>query len=146
MESQVLTTYKPVQHVSSATAELSVIVPTFNERDNVREVVSRLDRSLQGNAWEVIFVDDDSPDGTAECVREIAQRDPRVRCIQRIGRRGLSSACVEGMLASSSPYLAVLDGDCQHDEALLPCMLELLKEGELGQFARQNEPVRHAPQ
>jgi dolichol-phosphate mannosyltransferase len=130
MESQVLTTYEPAQHVSSATAELSVIVPTFNERDNVREVVSRLDRSLRGKAWEVIFVDDDSPDGTAEYVREIAQQDPRVRCIQRIGRRGLSSACVEGMLASSSPYLAVLDGDCQHDEALLPCMLELLKEGE----------------
>jgi dolichol-phosphate mannosyltransferase len=130
MESQVLEPYTPAHRAASATAELSVIVPTFNERDNVREVVSRLDRSLQGKAWEVIFVDDDSPDGTAARVREIAQRDPRVRCIQRIGRRGLSSACVEGMLSSSSPYLAVLDGDCQHDEALLPCMLELLTAGE----------------
>lgn len=130
MESQTLKTYEPAQHGSSAGTELSVIVPTFNERDNVREVVSRLDRSLRGKAWEVIFVDDDSPDGTARCVREIAQQDLRVRCIQRIGRRGLSSACVEGMLSSSSPYLAVLDGDCQHDEAMLPCMLELLKKGD----------------
>lgn len=130
MESQLLTTYKPAQHASTVTAELSVIVPTFNERDNVREILDRLERSLQGKAWEVIFVDDDSPDGTAACVREIARQDPRVRCVQRIGRRGLSSACVEGMLASSSPYLAVLDGDCQHDETLLPYMLEVLKEGE----------------
>lgn len=130
MESQILNSYAPAHRAASATAELSVIVPTFNELDNVREVVNRLDRSLQGTAWEVIFVDDDSPDGTATRIREIALRDPRVRCIQRIGRRGLSSACVEGMLSSSSPYLAVLDGDCQHDEALLPCMLELLREGE----------------
>jgi dolichol-phosphate mannosyltransferase len=107
--------------------ELSVIVPTFNERGNVSEVVSRLERCLQGEAWEVIFVDDDSTDGTAERVREIARCDPRVRCIQRIGRRGLSSACVEGMMSSSSPYLAVMDGDCQHDETILPRMLEALR-------------------
>src|SRR3984885_14013490 len=130
MESQVLTYDTPLHSAVSATAELSVIVPTFNERDNVSEVVSRLDRSLQGEAWEVIFVDDDSPDGTAARIREIAQLDPRVRCIQRIGRRGLSTACVEGMLSSSSPYLAVIDGDCQHDESLLPSMLDLLREGE----------------
>jgi dolichol-phosphate mannosyltransferase len=97
--------------------ELSVIVPTFNERDNVAEVVQRLEASLSGNAWEVIFVDDDSPDGTAARAREIARTNPSVRCLQRIGRRGLSSACVEGMLASSAPYLAVMDADCQHDES-----------------------------
>src|ERR1700722_11994279 len=79
-------------------AELTVIVPAFNERENVYEVVSRLEQCLGGEAWEVIFVDDDSPDGTAARVREIAQRDPRVRCLQRIGRRGLSSACIEGMM------------------------------------------------
>jgi len=75
----------------------------------------------------VIFVDDDSTDGTPELIRTIAQEDPRVRCIQRIGRRGLSSACVEGMLSSSAPYLAVMDSDLQHDETLLPKMLALLK-------------------
>ena len=113
-----------------APAELTVVVPTFNERDNVVELVSRLEQSLQGKAWEVIFVDDDSTDGTAAHIRQISREDPRVRCIQRIGRRGLSSACVEGMLASSAPYLAVIDGDCQHDETVLPQMLEVLKNGE----------------
>jgi dolichol-phosphate mannosyltransferase len=129
MQSQVVN-YKTEQIVERATAELSVIVPTFNERDNVEEVVSRLDRCLRVKAWEVIFVDDDSPDRTAARIREIARRDPRVRCVQRIGRRGLSSACVEGMLSSSAPYLAVMDGDCQHDETLLPRMLEVLKSDE----------------
>jgi dolichol-phosphate mannosyltransferase len=110
--------------------ELSVIVPTFNERDNVVEVVQRLEVCLEGIAWEVIFVDDDSGDGTAVRVREMAQQNRHVRCVQRIGRRGLSSACVEGMLASSAPYLAVMDGDCQHDESILPRMLDILRAGD----------------
>jgi dolichol-phosphate mannosyltransferase len=116
--------------VESQIAELSIIIPTFNERGNVTELVRRLGACLRGVAWEAIFVDDDSPDGTAARVREIARQDQRVRCIQRIGRRGLSSACVEGMLATSSPYLAVIDGDCQHDETVLPRMLELLQSGQ----------------
>lgn len=78
--------------------------------------------------WEIIVVDDDSPDGTADVVRLIAQSNHRVRCLQRIGRRGLSSACIEGMLASSAPYLAVMDGDLQHDERLLSDMLRHLKQ------------------
>lgn len=110
--------------------ELTVVVPTFNERDNVAELVSRLDASLAGCAWEVVFVDDDSPDRTADLVREIATRDYRVRSLQRIGRRGLASACIEGMLSSSAPYLAVIDGDMQHDETLLPRMLEELRTGD----------------
>jgi len=110
--------------------ELSVIVPTFNERDNVLEVVRRLEAALAGIAWEVIFVDDDSEDGTSAQVRVAAQQNSKVRCIQRIGRRGLSSACIEGMLASAAPFLAVMDGDCQHDESVLPCMLGLLKAGD----------------
>lgn len=107
--------------------ELSVIIPTFNERANVLELIQRLQTTLTKYRWEVIFVDDDSPDETARLVREIAQCDIRVRCIQRIDRRGLSSACTEGMLSSSAPYMAVIDGDLQHDETLLPKMLEVLK-------------------
>jgi len=111
--------------------ELSIIVPTFNERGNVTEVVQRISRCLLQLSWEVIFVDDDSPDGTADLVREIAAQDSRVRCVQRIGRRGLSSACIEGMLGTSAPYLAVIDADLQHDERLLPRMLETLKQGDV---------------
>jgi len=111
--------------------ELSIIIPTFNERDNVSELVRRLDECLSDIDWEVIFVDDDSPDGTAQAVRTLAQQHSRVRCLQRLGRRGLTTACVEGMLASSAPYLAVMDGDLQHDEQLLPEMLAQLKNDEL---------------
>ncbi len=109
--------------------ELSIIVPTFNEIDNVAELIRRIDSCLQGVAWELIFVDDNSPDGTADRVRQISRLDPRVRCILRIGRRGLASACVEGMLSSSAPYIAVMDADLQHDETLLPKMLEILRLG-----------------
>jgi dolichol-phosphate mannosyltransferase len=108
-------------------AELSVIVPTFNERSNISLLIDRLRVALDEIAWEVIFVDDDSPDGTAEYVRSLAQSDPRVRGILRIGRRGLSTACIEGILASSAPYVAIMDGDLQHDDRLLPKMLEVLQ-------------------
>ena len=107
--------------------QLSVIVPTFNERDNVATLVTRLSAALAGIAWEVIFVDDNSPDGTSDIVRALARTDPRVRCIRRVGRRGLSGACIEGMLASSASCAAVIDGDLQHDETKLPDMLALLE-------------------
>lgn len=107
--------------------ELAVVIPTYREADNVAEIVRRLDSVLAGIEWELIFVDDDSPDGTAERAREIARGDRRVRVLQRVGRRGLSSACIEGMLSTSAPFLAVMDGDLQHDETLLPLMLDTLK-------------------
>ena len=115
--------------IATLPPELSVVVPTFNERENIRELVTRLAAALEGIAWEVIFVDDNSPDETAARVRAMAQRDPRVRIVQRIGRRGLSTACVEGMLASAAPYLAVMDADLQHDERILPTMLRAVKAG-----------------
>ncbi len=116
--------------IGLAVPELSVVVPTFNEGENVPLLVARLRRALRGIAWEVIFVDDNSPDGTAERVRRIAAKDAHVRCIRRVGRRGLSGAVVEGMLSSSSPYVAVIDGDLQHDETQLRAMLECLRRGE----------------
>lgn len=111
--------------------ELTVVVPTYNEIDNVSLLVERLAAALSEIEWEVIFVDDDSPDGTALRVRQLAAENPRVRCLQRIGRRGLSTAVIEGMLASSARYLAVIDADLQHDETLLPQMLAALKTEDL---------------
>jgi dolichol-phosphate mannosyltransferase len=102
---------------------LSIIVPTFNESRNIGELLCRLEATLGATGWEVIFVDDDSPDGTATEVRNIARADPRVRCLQRVGRRGLASACIEGMLATAAPIIAVMDADLQHDETVLPRML-----------------------
>ena len=115
---------------ASGLPQLSVVVPTFNERDNVTVLYRRLDATLTGIPWEVVFVDDNSPDGTWEVVRGLARQDPRVRCIRRIGRRGLSGACIEGILASSAPYAAVIDADLQHDETQLPKMVGLLQSGE----------------
>ncbi len=109
--------------------DLSVIVPCYNERANVRPLVAKLDAALRRFAWEAVFVDDDSPDGTAAEVRGLAATDPRVRCIRRIGRRGLSSAVVEGALSSSAPYIAVIDGDLQHDETRLPDLLAAVRAG-----------------
>ncbi len=109
---------------------LSVVVPSFNERDNVLTLFRRLETALAGIAFEVIFVDDNSPDGTWDVVRGLARQDPRVRCIRRIGRRGLSGACIEGILASSAAYAAVIDADLQHDETQLAKMLGLLQGGQ----------------
>jgi dolichol-phosphate mannosyltransferase len=111
--------------------ELSVIVPTYNERDNVPILVELLKRTLEDVSWEVIFVDDNSPDGTAAVARALGAADNRVRCIRRIGRRGLAGACIEGMLSSQARYVAVLDADLQHDETLLASMLERIRKGDV---------------
>ncbi len=109
-------------------AQLSVIVPTFNEAGNVVPLLERIQSALRDVAHEVIFIDDNSPDRTADAVKAVAARDPTVRCIRRLGRRGLAGACIEGILSSSAPYVAVIDGDLQHDETLLARMLQTLRE------------------
>ena len=109
--------------------ELTIVVPTFNEKANIPLLVDRLAQLLTSCDWEVIFVDDNSPDGTAAAARAIGASDSRVRCIRRIGRRGLAGACLEGMLASQARYVAVMDADLQHDEGLLVPMLEALRAG-----------------
>ncbi len=130
--------------------DLAIIVPVLNERENIRFIVTGLRSALKGLSWEVVFVDDDSPDGTADLCREYAAEDSRIRVIQRIGRTGLASACVEGMLATAAPWIAVMDGDLQHDQTLLPAMLRKAQQecldiviasrhvegGSMGQFAR----------
>jgi dolichol-phosphate mannosyltransferase len=109
--------------------ELSIVVPTYNERANIPILVERLAHVLAGCDWEVLFVDDNSPDGTAAVARALGETDGRVRCMRRIGRRGLAGACLEGMLGSQARYLAVMDADLQHDEGLLAAMLERLRGG-----------------
>ena len=108
-------------------SELSIVVPTYNESENIQLLVDALTSVLEGINWEVIFVDDNSPDDTSKVVRQIANSNFRVRGIQRVGRRGLSSAVIEGVLASASQYICVMDADLQHDENIIPAMLEKLK-------------------
>lgn len=116
---------------NAVSVDLAVIVPTLNEAANVPVLVQKLRDVLGGIAWEVVFVDDDSPDGTADVVRAIARTDARIRCVQRIGRRGLSSACIEGVLITAAPFIAVMDADLQHDEALLPLMFRAVRDEDL---------------
>ena len=110
--------------------ELSIIVPTFNEVDNIRPLYEAISKVMDGVNWEVVYVDDDSTDGTVEELVSLCQEKENVRRIHRISRRGLSSACVEGFLATVSPYMAVIDGDMQHDETKLKEMLEHIRTGD----------------
>lgn len=112
------------------TLDLAIILPTLNERGNLAPLVERIEGGLGAEGWEVLIVDDDSKDGTADEARELARSDRRVRVIQRIGRRGLASAAIEGFCATAAPYVAVMDADHQHDPALLAGMLAALKAGE----------------
>lgn len=135
--------------------ELAIVVPTFNERDNIEPLLTCLDRALRGIEFELVFVDDDSPDGTADAIRRISLQRPEVRVLQRVGRRGLASACLEGMMATAAPYIAVMDADLQHDETILPDMLKTIRQtevdlvvasrntgqGGMGDFARERVAV-----
>jgi dolichol-phosphate mannosyltransferase len=112
---------------SGVRLELAVVIPTFNEVGNVEELVRRLDQALQGISWEAVFVDDNSPDGTAERLRGLAQQDRRIRVIERIRRRGLSSACIEGIMGTAAPLIAVMDADLQHDPEVLPRLAAALR-------------------
>ncbi|TCR76695.1 glycosyltransferase family 2 protein [Rhizobium sp. BK376] len=116
--------------IGTSGPELSIVIPTFNERDNIVPTIDRLRMALKGIAWEVIFVDDDSADRTLDVVRNLSQRDRRIRAIRRVNRRGLAGACVEGILSSSAPVVAVMDADLQHDETRLAKMLEVIRSGE----------------
>ncbi|PCJ56475.1 MAG: dolichol monophosphate mannose synthase [Planctomycetota bacterium] len=111
--------------------ELSLIIPTLNEKDNIQPLLKLLDETLSDIDWDVTFVDDDSKDGTIELIKELSAENIHIHFIHRIGKRGLSSACIEGLLTRSAPYLAIMDSDMQHDEKLLPAMLKCIKEENL---------------
>lgn len=109
---------------------VTIVAPTYNERANLARLVDALDASMGAMSWEIVFVDDDSEDGTAEAAKQLTQRDARVRCIHRIGRRGLAGACIEGVLSSAAPYVVIMDADLQHDESIIPAMIARLENGE----------------
>lgn len=111
-------------------ATLALIIPTLNEADNIRELVQRISATLGNIAWEILFVDDDSTDGTREVIHTLAEAGEPVRCLHRIGRKGLSSACIEGFLATDTPLVAVMDADLQHDESRLVLMYQTLTEND----------------
>ena len=110
--------------------QVSVVVPTYNEADNIVEVIDRLHAALAGYTHEILVVDDDSPDLTWQRAQRHSADDPSVRVMRRTGKRGLASAVLDGMAAAGGDALAVIDGDLQHDESVLPEMVRsVLDEG-----------------
>jgi dolichol-phosphate mannosyltransferase len=108
---------------------ISIVVPTYCERENITALVKAVDVAMSICSWEIIFVDDNSPDGTADVIKSLAKSDGRIRCIRRVGRRGLAGAAIEGMLSSSADIVALMDCDMQHDEKILPLMIEDISNG-----------------
>lgn len=119
---------------------VSVILPTYNEAENLPELVERLDEAL-GGGYEVVVVNDSSPDGTAEVARRLAWRYP-VRVVVREGREGLSSAVVKGARAASGDVVVVMDADLQHPPELVPRLVEVARRGCLAVASRYVEGGR----
>jgi dolichol-phosphate mannosyltransferase len=130
MQLDVPTDARLSERTEPTTPELVVVIPTFNERDNIVPLLEKLARTLQGIRWEVVFVDDDSTDGTVEVLQLACSMDWRVRSVRRLGRRGLASAVVEGIQSNFAPFIAVMDADLQHDERMLGPMLEILRKNQ----------------
>lgn len=108
---------------------LSVVVPTYQEAANIPVLFERVKAALKDAPWELIVVDDDSPDGTSNVAFALAAQDSRLRCLRRVNRSGLAGAVIEGWMSSSADFVAVIDGDLQHDESILPAMYDALAKG-----------------
>src|SRR5271155_5953845 len=108
---------------------VSVVVPTYQESTNIPILLDRIKYALNAEPWELIVVDDDSPDGTSSVAFALAAEDRRIRCLRRVNRSGLAGAVIEGWMSSSADFVAVIDGDLQHDESILPKMYEALARG-----------------
>lgn len=117
---------KRARKVRLAAPDISIIIPTYNERSNIKPLVDAVSDALGDIPWEMIVVDDDSPDQTFSEVSMLARDEPRLRCLRRVGRRGLASAVIEGALVANGAVIAVMDADFQHDERILRPMFEKL--------------------
>lgn len=108
--------------------KISVVIPTYNERENLPELVERLSRALQGYEYEIVIVDDDSPDKTWELAEELARKYP-IKVIRRTREKGLSSAVIRGFKEASGDVFVVMDADLQHPPEKVPELIEAIKSG-----------------
>jgi dolichol-phosphate mannosyltransferase len=109
--------------------KLSVITPTFNEAENVSRLVKELKSALEGIDYEILVVDDNSPDRTWAVAEGLASSDPRVRVLRRMSNPGLTPAVIDGFRAARGDAVACIDADLQHDPAVLPRMLKEISNG-----------------
>jgi dolichol-phosphate mannosyltransferase len=120
--------HDPVAKPENA-VRLTVVAPTYNEAANVRRLSDAVAAALEGCDYELLFVDDSSPDGTGEQVEDIGRSDPRVRLLRRTAERGLSHSVIDGFSSARGEIVACIDADLQHDPAILPAMLHSLTTG-----------------
>ncbi len=99
-----------------------MVIPTYNERENLEELIIRINNALKGFKYEVVVVDDNSPDGTAELAEELSRRYP-IKVVRRPGKLGLASAVLDGVRACSGGLIVVMDADLQHPPELIPKMV-----------------------
>ena len=104
----------------------SLIIPTYNEHKNIIPLIFKIRDALNSQPYEIIIIDDNSPDGTWQLVEEMTVQDSRVRLIKRFGERGLSSSVLKGFEQARGHMLAVMDADFSHDVEVLPRMLQLM--------------------
>ena len=104
--------------------DLSIILPTYNEKENISPLIESLMHQVEGRRFEIIVVDDDSPDGTWKTVKQLQQHTPQIRLIRRIGERGLASALQAGISAANGAVILWMDCDFSHPPQLIPSMVE----------------------
>jgi len=109
--------------------KISVIVPTYNEKENLGRLVERVFEALKGVDFEIVVVDDNSPDGTGQLADQIALKNSNVKAVHRPGKLGLGTAILDGVKASEGEFVSVIDADLQHPPELLKVMLEKAVEG-----------------
>ena len=120
---------RAVSPTDEAGRSVSVVVPTYNERENVRAVVDRCSAALAGYDFEIVVVDDDSPDGTWHVVRETYADTEWVRVVRREGKFGLATAVSRGFREASTELCAVIDADLQHPPEKLPALIDAFDPG-----------------
>lgn len=108
---------------------LSIIVPTYRERENIPELIDRTESSMNPSEFELIIVDDNSPDGTAQVAEDLNAKYGNIKVLKRAGKLGLSSAVLDGFESARAKVLAVMDADLQHPPELLPKMYGKIREG-----------------
>ncbi|MEM7584050.1 MAG: polyprenol monophosphomannose synthase [Acidobacteriota bacterium] len=118
-------------------AGVSVILPTYNEAENIRVVISAVQAALQDvPRHEILVVDDDSPDGTWRIADDLGLLDRRIRCYRRLRERGLASAIFEGLTKANGDVLVVIDADLQHDPEVIPSLVTALERADVAVASR----------
>jgi len=115
--------------VRRSAVEISVILPTYNEVENIPLIVPRLEAVLQPFSHEILIMDDNSPDGTYELAERLAAENPHIRVVRRLANRGLSPAVAEGFSVAKGQYMLVMDADMQHDETVIPEFVSRFRAG-----------------